>query len=176
MSTDWSEVLEQRAIQLAEAPTEHQSLLNLKEFLFFFSGSRSYVLPTDAISGVIPVESTDITFLPGAPASILGVCNVRGRIVQVIDLALLLGTTRKMTGSSRLILVDSAGVTSALLTDGIDGVRALSKDQLQMVPTSWPDHQRKHLQAVTSAGEPVLQLETLLDYSVLGFEEVEEEV
>ncbi len=173
--TSNEEILRERAWQLAEAPVARQTQI-VQEFLFFRVGTRTYALATDVVQAVSPVDDEDITFLPGAPETIVGVCNVRGRIVPVVDLALLLLGEKVESDTPRLILVEVAGLTSALMTSGIDGVRPLTRGMLQSVPASWPEEQRRHILYVTQAGEPVLQIEALLAQHSLGFEDTEAEI
>jgi chemotaxis signal transduction protein len=52
-------------------------------------GRDAYAVPIESAREV--VASPAITHLPTAPASVLGICNVRGEIVPVFDLGILLG-------------------------------------------------------------------------------------
>jgi chemotaxis signal transduction protein len=46
-------------------------------------------LPVDRVREV--AELADLTPVPGSPAEIMGVCNLRGQVVPVMDLATVLG-------------------------------------------------------------------------------------
>jgi purine-binding chemotaxis protein CheW len=67
----------------------------------------------------------EVTPVPGAPVQILGVHNLRGKILPVIDLAALLGTRR--TGpAARLLVTESDGRQAGLAIDEVTGVGELA--------------------------------------------------
>ncbi len=66
-----------------------------------------YGLPLATVAEVL--EATPVTRLPGAPPAVLGLVNVRGAIVPVLDTALLLGLPGLgLAGVGALAIVDSA--------------------------------------------------------------------
>ena len=60
----------------------------LLEILEFTLGQERYAFPSSYVREVFPL--TEITPLPGLPPYILGVVNVRGRILSVMDIRRLL--------------------------------------------------------------------------------------
>ena len=64
------------------------------------SGSEHYALPVEGVREIAPLGR--ISPLPGAPAALLGVWNLRGDVMAVVDLASLLGIE---PGSRRRIVV-----------------------------------------------------------------------
>jgi purine-binding chemotaxis protein CheW len=66
---------------IAVAPTFRACLLTI--------GGQPYAVDLRHVREVIPVEC--ITPVPGMPALVLGVTNVRGSVVPVVDLLLMLG-------------------------------------------------------------------------------------
>lgn len=89
------------------------------------------VLELDRLSPITPV--------PNTPEFVLGVTNVRGDVVSVLDLRRLLGMTplaRPETG--RLIQVRPGGavVRSGMLVDSILGMRAVRGNRLEPDPSA----------------------------------------
>jgi chemotaxis signal transduction protein len=71
--------------------------------------AEAYAVP---IANVVEIASLgDLTAVPGARQEILGVRNLRGQILPVIDLALLLGLSPAV--SPRQLLVAEAGSVKA---------------------------------------------------------------
>ena len=66
----------------------------------------------------------DVTPVPGAPIQILGVRNLRGKILPVIDLAALLGTRRSQP-AGRLLVAESEGRQAGLAIDEVTEVSEL---------------------------------------------------
>ena len=67
----------------------------------------------------------DVTPVPGAPIQILGVRNLRGKILPVIDLAALLGTRRSQP-AGRLLVAESEGRQAGLAIDEVTEVSELA--------------------------------------------------
>ncbi len=65
----------------------------------------------------------EITSLPGTPQHILGVINLRGRVVPVVDLRRRFGlTVSDFTPASRIVVVDIGGRDIGVVVDGVDEV------------------------------------------------------
>lgn len=100
MRRDVSAVLESRAQVLASK--RGASSENLEELITFRLGRETYGLSSDWVGEVFPAR--DIAELPGVPGFIVGVVNLRGRIISVNDLALILDVPVE-TESDRFVLV-----------------------------------------------------------------------
>lgn len=73
-----------------------------------------------------------ITRVPRMPAYLLGVINLRGEIVSVVDLAMLLGLADGEPGpKSRLAVVVSKGVKSAFQVERVIGIEFFEVSRIQ---------------------------------------------
>ncbi|MDD4836324.1 MAG: chemotaxis protein CheW [Dethiosulfovibrio sp.] len=84
---DISAVLTERAKNLA-TKGDLGSLDRGDEFVTFRLGKETYGISSDLVGEVFPAK--DVTPLPGVPNFILGIVNVRGKIVSVNDLRAIL--------------------------------------------------------------------------------------
>lgn len=73
------------------------------QVLAFTAGGAHYGIPILKVREILQYES--VTEVPGAPASVLGVANVRGTIVPVLDLAAKLGRAGAAATKRSCILV-----------------------------------------------------------------------
>ena len=78
----------------------------------------------------IPVEqvreaarATRVTRVPGAPALVRGIVNVRGVVVTVLELSVLLNAPRAVTSSS-IVLLEHGSRLIGLAVDAVRDVRA----------------------------------------------------
>ena len=79
-----------------------------------------------SVLNVLEVASLgEVTPVPGAPREILGVRNLRGKILPVIDLAALLGTRRGQP-AHRLLVAESDGRQAGLAIDEVTEVGELA--------------------------------------------------
>ncbi len=76
------------------------------------------------------LAAVGVTELPHAPSQVIGVVNVHGRIVPVVDLQIMFGRpAQKISPHHSFILVETSRQTLLLLVDAVDGVEeAASQD------------------------------------------------
>lgn len=82
----------------------------------FRVGTEQYALPVENVLEV--AELGLIAPVPGAPDSVLGVRNLHGQVLPVVDLAPLLGVKRR-GGRSRLVIAEDAGRRGGLVVDDV---------------------------------------------------------
>jgi purine-binding chemotaxis protein CheW len=94
----------------------------MKLFLRVGVAGESYALPVSEVLEV--ADYADGARVPGAAAAVLGVRNLRGGVLPVVDLATVLGLPR--AGVPARIVVAEEGVrTAGLAVDSVVGVEPL---------------------------------------------------
>jgi purine-binding chemotaxis protein CheW len=84
--------------------------------------SEDYAL---AVADVLEVaEFGEVTPVPGANAAVVGVRNLRGQVVPVVDLATVLGLP-KASAPERIVISEQAGRKAGLAVDEVAGVEEL---------------------------------------------------
>ena len=85
--------------------------------------AEAYAMPVQHVREIANLG--DITPVPGLRREILGVRNLRGQILPVVDLAMLLQISR--TGfPDRLLVAEAGGLAAGLVIDEVSGVDELS--------------------------------------------------
>jgi purine-binding chemotaxis protein CheW len=87
------------------------------------AGREHYAIPVDSVLEI--AEHSQISEVPGAPAEVLGVRNLRGQVIPVIDLAASLGLTS--SEKERIVVVDDGGRLAGLAVDAVVDVGALGE-------------------------------------------------
>lgn len=82
-----------------------------------------YALPVQCVREVLRMSATSP--VPGAPAVLLGLHNLRGRAIPVFDLAILLGLEASARPRARAVVLEDAERLGALAVDAALGVAAL---------------------------------------------------
>lgn len=91
------------------------------QFLTFRLDDRRYGLPLKQVARAIRV--VDITPLPQAPAVVLGVIDLHGELVPVLNIRLRLGLPQKTTAlCDQFIIATALHQTVALLVDEVLGL------------------------------------------------------
>jgi purine-binding chemotaxis protein CheW len=115
------QLLEQRARELARNERSEDNSGG-EEVLAFQLGESSYALPVRFVLEVQPLGR--YTALPGTPAIVVGLVNVRGRLLAALDFRPLLdiAQTPPPPGAA-LLIVSAGGVEVGLLADSVLEVR-----------------------------------------------------
>ena len=83
------------------------------------------------------VKAREITPVPGTAEHVLGIINLRGKIISVVDLAQRLGLgAATVDRQSRIFVVDLDGVTVGFLVDAATEVMKLSGESIEPAPKS----------------------------------------
>jgi twitching motility protein PilI len=94
----------------------------------FRIGQRYMVSSINEVNEILTLPA--LTIVPGTRSWLLGVANVRGNLVPVIDLKQYLeGERTQLTDSSRVLLVRQLGGSVGLLIDEVLGQRNFSEEQ-----------------------------------------------
>ncbi|MGH2840156.1 MAG: chemotaxis protein CheW [Solirubrobacteraceae bacterium] len=86
-------------------------------------GHELYALAVEAVLEV--ADLGDVTPLPGAPRAVLGVCNLRGNVLPVVDVRNLLGTQDAAATAQRLVVTERGGRRVGLAVDAVIDVGPL---------------------------------------------------
>jgi purine-binding chemotaxis protein CheW len=123
----------------------------------------SEVLQMESFAGATPV--------PGAPAHVAGLVQVRGRVVPVVDARARFGLPPgERTLDSRVVVGQLGARTVGLLVDSAREVMKLGPDQLQPPPPMVAEQAQGFVKAVAQVGQ---RLVMLIDFPrVIGEEKV----
>jgi purine-binding chemotaxis protein CheW len=128
-------IFARRAEALAATPPADTSV-DAFEALVFALGRERYAFPRTQVREVRPPG--ELTALPGAPAFIAGLVNVRGRIVAVLDLRVLFGARPDSAVVQSLVLVAHPRGDVAILATGRPSVQMLLTAGMGQLPAGVP--------------------------------------
>jgi purine-binding chemotaxis protein CheW len=117
-------ILQRRAAQLAHEE-EKEAVADTLEVVEFLLAHEHYGIESHHIREVYPLH--DYTPLPGVPAFVLGLINVRGRILSVVDLKKFFDLPEKgVSDLNKVIIIGNETMEFGILADAILGVRAIA--------------------------------------------------
>jgi purine-binding chemotaxis protein CheW len=128
-------ILKERAIQLSK-PADNETLAGtVMTGLCFLLSEEQYITDSNYVIEVLPLN--ELTPLPCTPSFLLGIINVRGRILSVLNLKNFFNLPEKgITNLNRVIVVKSLGIELGLLVDEVVGNTDIILEQLQQsLPT-----------------------------------------
>ena len=126
-------VFQARARHLAERVAEDLGRAAPSSLLTFRLGQERLAVPLTAVSEVLPLVGC--VPVPGAPHEILGVINVRGEILPVVDLWRALGQDGERDGESGgyVLFLKRGGRRVGLRVDALDAVRTVRAGEVRPV-------------------------------------------
>ncbi|WFU07216.1 chemotaxis protein CheW (plasmid) [Rhizobium sp. CB3171] len=104
-----------------------------QEIIAFHLGNQQFCIKTTSIREIRGWAAA--TPLPHAPPHVLGVMNLRGSVIPVIDLAAKLGVPGAIdTSRSAIVVVEVADSIIGLVVDQVSDILSVSGDRIQPVP------------------------------------------
>lgn len=138
------------------------------EWLQFSLGDQQYGVNVLQVREIIC--ATDITPVPGAPEHVLGIINVRGSIITVVDTRHRLSLPpREMQESDWILIMDIEDQSIGLLVDDVSEVIDVDPNRIESTRTSDSSTDARHVNGVLQQPKGML---VLLDaVSVVGLKE-----
>ena len=99
-------------------------------------GGELFTIDLQNVREVFVVES--ITPVPGMPSGLVGVTNLRGSVVPLLDLRQMIGLAAE-TALKYAVVVKHGNWQVGVLVDTVPEIRTLSKDQFIPAPTGTGD-------------------------------------
>lgn len=118
------------------------------KLVIFELGGEWFAFPGAAIREIL--SQVEVFFVPGCPASLEGVINVRGDIESVIRLSELLGKPVSEPAPTSVILLGvGGGMHSGIRADRVVDVLDIAQSAVQPPPATLPEHLRHLVSGVT---------------------------
>ncbi|OFZ55311.1 MAG: hypothetical protein A2428_04155 [Bdellovibrionales bacterium RIFOXYC1_FULL_54_43] len=129
-----------------------------QRYLNFSLGGEDYAMPLPAVKEVIAFP--EITPVPYTPTHFLGIMNLRGQVISVIDLRLKFGIKADSTAETAVIICDLAQHSLGMVVSSINSVLALDESDISPKPEI---HSSKNTDYILGVAKKDKKLVLLLD-------------
>ena len=165
-------VLRARATQLAARPAQGQRAGATIDCLEFLLSGESYAVELSYIDETMPLS--DFTPLFCTPPFVLGIINLRGKIISIIDLRRFFELpVIGLSDLNRVIVVGNGTMEFGVLADSIVGMRSIPAKELMPPPAAFTGIREEFLAGVTAERIALLDMGKILaDPRVTVHEEV----
>ena len=154
-------LLRERARLLARELKSQKTAREELELVVFKLADEHYAVESGYVREVYPLKF--LTPLPGAPAFVLGLTNLRGEILSIVDLHAFFELPNPgLTDRSRVIVLRSAKMEFGILADSVSGTRRMGVDDLQPPLPTLTGIREDYLKGVTGDRLIVLDAGRLL--------------
>lgn len=131
------------------------------EIVEFALASERYAFESSMVREVVPIS--ELTPVPCTPPFVLGIINLRGQILSVIDIKRLFGLPEKgITQLNKVIVLSSEDMEFGVLADEVSGSGRVRSNSLKTLPTL-TGIREEFLKGVTGEGLVLLDAGRLLD-------------
>ncbi|MHB1239687.1 MAG: chemotaxis protein CheW [Gammaproteobacteria bacterium] len=139
----------------------------------FHLGQETYGIQVMQVQEVL--RYTEIAPVPGAPDYVLGIINLRGNVVTVVDTRKRFGLpTREVDDATRIVIIEGVGgQVVGILVDRVSEVVDLPTSEVEAAPNVGTDEGAQFIQGVASRDGELL---ILVDLNKLLTEEEWNEV
>ncbi|MEE4246569.1 MAG: chemotaxis protein CheW [Kangiellaceae bacterium] len=125
--------------------TEDDEIL---QWVTFRLASETYGVNVMQVQEVL--RYTEIAPVPGAPHYVLGIINLRGNVVTVIDTCQRFGLPAiEITDSTRIVIIEANGQVIGILVDSVAEVVYLRASEIEIAPNVGNEESAKFIQGVT---------------------------
>ena len=102
---------------------------------------------------------TDIAPVPGAPNYVIGIINLRGNVVTVIDTRMRFGLPPKeMDDATRIVIIEAENQTVGIVVDSVSEVVDVDSREIETAPNVGNDETARYIEGVVSRSEELLIL------------------
>lgn len=127
------------------------------QWVTFKLDNESYGIAVMQVMEVLRV--TDITPVPGAPDYVLGIINLRGNVVTVIDTRKRFGLPpHEVDDASRIVIIESGDLVVGMMVDCVAEVVYLRESEIETAPNVGNEETARFIQGVRSKDEQLLIL------------------
>ena len=140
-----------------DKPAEEKTSEEVFQWVTFKLENETYGVNVMQVQEVL--RYTEIAPVPGAPDYVLGIINLRGNVVTVIDTRLKFGLMpAEITDNSRIIIIEAEKQVVGILVDSVAEVVYLKASEIDPAPSVGTEESARFIQGVSNRKEDLLIL------------------
>lgn len=125
------------------------------QLVTFYLEDESYGINVMQVQEVLRIS--EIAPVPGAPPYVLGIINLRGNVVTVIDTRSRFGLPQgDIDDSSRIVIIESEDQVVGILVDSVAEVVELRASEIDIAPNVGNEESSKYIQGVATRDNSLL--------------------
>jgi purine-binding chemotaxis protein CheW len=127
------------------------------QWVTFRLGGETYGINVMQVQEVL--RYTEIAPVPGAPAYVLGIINLRGNVVTVIDTRHRFGlAASEISDHTRIVIIEADNHVLGILVDAVAEVVYLRQSEIETAPNVGNDESARFIQGVCNKNDELLIL------------------
>ena len=106
--------------------------MDMDRYLCFSLAAEEFAIPLLSVKEVIGVP--EVTPIPQAQPHFVGIMNLRGNVISILDLRLKLGHKSSKTDETTVIVLDLGDYNIGVLVDSVNSVVSVNKEDVSPKP------------------------------------------
>ena len=128
-----------------------------KRIIIFNLGENIYGIDIQKVQEIMKVPV--VTEIPTEFEYILGVINLRGKVIPVINLRKKIGLEEKdISENTKIIILKEGETTYGLLVDGISEVEKITRDMMETPTNAFSESEREFIDSIVKMKKKILIL------------------
>lgn len=166
-------ILRARAKELAREAVKENPAEEPTEIVEFLLAYERYGVESSYVREIYSLK--ELTAVPCTPSFVLGIINVRGQILSVIDLKKFFDLPEKgLTDLNKIVIMRNDEMEFGILADFVLGVRSIPASQIQPSLPTLTGIREEYLKGITQERVVILDAAKLLtDKKIIVHEEVQ---
>jgi purine-binding chemotaxis protein CheW len=134
-----------------------QDKATVTQWVTFRLEDETYGINVMQVQEVLPM--TDIAPVPGAPPFVMGIINLRGNVVTVIDTRMRFGlSSREIEEGGRIVVIEAGDQVAGMLVDSVAEVIEVRTTEVDVAPGVGNEESARYIYGVVSRDEQLLIL------------------
>jgi purine-binding chemotaxis protein CheW len=155
-------ILRERARNLAKRPVSDELDAECLSVIEFMLAHERYAMEMSFVREVYPLR--DLTPVPCTPSFILGIINVRGQVVSVMDMKEFFDLPRSdPSDQHRVLIVKSPTMELGILADSVLGERRIPVEDIQSDLAAFASTREGYIRGVTKDRVIVMDMGKILE-------------
>jgi purine-binding chemotaxis protein CheW len=127
----------------------------VRQLISFIVGAEEYGLEVLRVKEVIRLRQ--VTWLPKAPSCVMGIINLRGDVIPIVDLRERFGlAAQQQTAITRVIVVEAEGTHVGMVVDSASQVLRAPVDQFEHPPMMIGEGAKDFVKEVAKLGDRLI--------------------
>ncbi|RLK48750.1 CheW protein [Alkalispirillum mobile] len=127
------------------------------QWVTFRLDDETYGINVMQVQEVLPLS--EIAPVPGAPPFVMGIINLRGKVVTVIDTRLRFGLPeREPDKNSRIVVIEAGSHIAGIMVDSVAEVVNVAEHEIDTAPNVGNEESSRYIYGVVSRKEGLLIL------------------
>lgn len=171
-SDEKKKILRERAKKLAQRPETQDQDQECLAVIEFMLGHERYAVEVDYVREVYSLR--DLTPVPCVPSFVLGIINVRGQVISVIDVKEFFDLPKtEITEGYRVIIIGNEEMELGILSDAVAGERKVPLEMIQSDTSALRGLREGYIRGVTADRLIIINTERMLsDESIVVHQEI----